>query len=59
MDQTCPLFVYFRPFSLTIINIVQLTINEKECRWSTWDSNPGPQNGWRRPSLAPFATGQR
>ena len=40
MDQTCPLFVYFRPFSLTIINIVQLTINEKGCSWSTWDSNP-------------------
>ena len=59
MDQTRPLFVYFCPFSHTYINIVQLTINEKGCSWSTWDSNPGPQNGWRRPPLAPLATGQR
>ena len=44
MGQSRPLFVYFRYF-LDTISIKQI---EKKCRWSAWESNPGPQDGRRR-----------
>ena len=36
MDQSRPLFVYFRSFLVTIS-----TQLEKKHRWCAWDSNPG------------------
>ena len=45
MDQSRPLFVYFRSFHIPI----QMTnINWKKHRWCAWDSNPGQQDGRRR-----------
>ena len=39
MVQSRPLFVYFRPFHITI------QIEKTERRYCVWDSNSEPQNG--------------
>ena len=54
MGQSRPLFVYFRIFHKTQINI-----NWKMCRWCALDSNPGWQDGRRRQIHWAMAAPQR
>ena len=42
MGQSRPLFCFFVLFTS------QINYKLKKCRWSAWDSNPGPQDGRRR-----------
>ena len=48
MGQTRSLIVYFRPFLVTLTNIVQSTKNGKSIDGGARDSNLGPRDGRRR-----------
>ena len=54
MGQSRPLFVYFRPFLVTIS-----TIQFEKLRWCAWDSNLWPKDGRHRRNHAAVAAGQQ
>ena len=46
MSQSRVLFVYFRPFRITIS--IKISIQIEKSTWCAWDSNPELQDGKRR-----------